>query len=391
MRNLHRAFQIRPHEPARFFRIAALLLSLAAAARAADESPPPSPSGLRVLSRANIFVYPETDPYKLDNLYGFNHAPSVVTLPDGRLMCAWFSGPYEASVHQVILASTSSDQGQTWDRSFVLQDMPRVSDFDPAFIATGTETLFFYTAGRHIRWPFLKHQDTEVGPASFFVYLRRSSDSGQTWSDSTRIYQGGSRSNGIRLSSGELLLPVHALDGKGPAGVLRSTDQGRTWKRFGEVFTPAEQDEPTIAELADGTILMGLRTGDGFMWSSRSRDQGQTWEKPWKTDIVAARASHNLFRTSDGRVVLTHDAANVRPRTPLTMRITRDGTTWGKPLILAECEVPDESDERWEHQVAYPSVAEIPGRILVVVWTEITIGDGEQTGAIRSARVQLLE
>ena len=85
----------------------------------------------KLMSRSLIFKSPSKDPYDLKNLYGFNHATSVVTLPDGRLLAAWFSGPFEASVHQVILASYSSDRGKTWSKAEVLQDSRGKSDFDP--------------------------------------------------------------------------------------------------------------------------------------------------------------------------------------------------------------------------------------------------------------------
>ena len=70
-----------------------------------------------MFSRSIVFEHPCADPYNLENCHGFNHGPSVTVLPDGHLVCAWFSGPFEASVQQVILGSYSSDGGRTWGRS----------------------------------------------------------------------------------------------------------------------------------------------------------------------------------------------------------------------------------------------------------------------------------
>jgi len=47
----------------------------------------PSAVPLEIESRSVVFNYPQTDPYDRSNLYGFSHAPSVATLPDGRLLC----------------------------------------------------------------------------------------------------------------------------------------------------------------------------------------------------------------------------------------------------------------------------------------------------------------
>jgi len=345
----------------------------------------------KVLSRSLIFRYENADPYDLKNLYGFNHATSIMTLPDGRLLAAWFSGPFEASVHQVILASYSSDKGQTWAPAFELQNTPRTSDFDPAFIRDGKRVWFFYSAGRWNRYPFVRDQKHEVGVESFKVYHRYSDDSGRSWSSPTLVLEKigmGCRSNGIKLSTGELLLPLHGFL-SGVASVLKSADGGKTWHRFGEIRTATVAHEPSIAELPSGEIMMVLRTGDGVLWQAFSKDKGETWLPAEKTDIVAARSSHNLFRLEDGRIVLTHNASK-SVRTPLTLRLSTDaGMTWNEPLVIAAVPVPGPDDQVWTRQVSYPSVTTIDARTLAVAWGEISISNVEQRGDIYLAKVQV--
>jgi predicted neuraminidase len=374
-------------------------LSLPLIRRSIAIGPPPKPkgvrpgrrSGIRVLQRSTVFSHPASDPYDLKNLYGFNHAASIVSLPDGRLLAAWFSGPFEASVHQVILASYSPDQGRTWTPAEVFQDFPRTSDFDPAFIADGTRTWFFCSVGRWNRYPHVKNEEKEVGVNSFKVFERHSDDSGRTWSHPRVIYENagaGCRSNGIKLSTGELILPVHGYL-NAVAGVLKSTDGGRTWKRYGEVKTTTVAHEPSCAELATGEIMMVLRTGDGFLWQAFSRDKGESWSAAERTQIVAARSSHNLFRLRDGRVVLTHNPSKTL-RTPLTMRISKDGgKEWGEPTVIAKVSEPSQDDPEWSRQVSYPSVTALHDDSLVVVWGELYLSDREQYGDIHSARVQI--
>ncbi len=345
----------------------------------------------RVVSRSLVFKYPNGDPYSLQNRYGFNHAASVTRMPDGRLLAAWFSGPFEASVHQVILASYSSDKGLTWAEPFELQNTPRKSDFDPAFIVDGNRVLFFYSVGRWNRYPFVREEKTEVGIESFKVYYRSSGDSGRTWSTPTLVLEGigtGCRSNGIKLSTGELLLPLHGYR-SGVAGVLKSADRGTTWTRFGEIKTATVAHEPSIAELPSGEIMMVLRTGDGVMWKVLSRDKGETWLPAEKTDIVAARASHNLYRLQDGRIVLTHNPSK-SVRTPLTVRISSDeGKTFGGATTIASVPVPGPNDDQWSRQVSYPSVTALDANTLVVVWGEISMSNVEQRGDIHSAIVKV--
>ena len=199
-----------------------------------------------------VYRHLASDPYDPGNFYGFNHAPSIVMLPDGRLLSAWFSGPFEASVNQVILGSYSTDRGRTWTKAEVLQDFPRKSDFDPAFIADGGRTWFFFSAGRHDRYPFVRDEKSEVGLDSFKTYYRTSGDSGRSWSAPAVAFEKVfCRSNGIRLSTGELLLPVYQSPAQ-TGGVLKSTDGGKSWKHIGGITTKAGAGEPSIAESRSG-------------------------------------------------------------------------------------------------------------------------------------------
>ena len=342
-----------------------------------------------LLSESPVYKHSDEDPYDPQNRFGFNHAPSVTVLSDGRLLAAWFSGPFEAAVNQVILGCYSPDAGQSWGPAEVLNDFPRTSDFDPAFIQDGKRTWFFFSAGRWNRYPFVRG-DNEIGAESFKTYCCHSDDGGHRWSEPRVAFERvGCRTNGIKLSSGELLLPIYGFVGR-TAGVLKSTDQGRSWKRCGDIATSAGADEPTIAELRSGSVLMFLRTNDGFIWKSISRDKGETWSTAEKTTIAAGQASHNLLRLRDGRIVLTHDACKPPQRTPLTLRLSSDDTaSWGEPLTLAEVAIPGKGDAIWGRQVTYPSVVELADGILVVVWSEIVLGNRVQYGDIRSARVRV--
>lgn len=345
----------------------------------------------QVLSHAVVFLHPSSDPYARDNYRGFNHAPSIAALPDGRLLTAWFSGPFEASVDQLILGSYSSDGGKSWGKPIVLQDFQHQSDFDPAFIADGDKTLLFFSAGRENRYPPLHDEKNKVGVPSFNTYVRSSDDSGRTWSAAQvagkRMY---CRSNGVRLSSGELLLPIYEIPSR--ASVLRSSDDGKTWQQYGSITTPAGAGEPSLTELESGKVLMVLRTTDGFLWKVLSEDSGKTWSAPIRTSIMAATTSHNIFRLHDGRLLLTLNESAPNVRTPLVMRVSSDeGATWSAPVSLASLPVPKEGDEIWAREVSYPSVAQLKDGTVVVVWTRLNFSDTVQYADIEAARVHIPE
>jgi hypothetical protein len=345
-----------------------------------------------LISRAMVFAHPHSDPCDPANRYGFNHAANIAMLSDGRLMACWFSGPFEASVNQVVLCGYSSDEGSHWSKPEVFSDFPRRSDFDPAFLADGNRMWVFFSAGRWNRYPFVNEEKTNVGEISFQIYHRSTGDGGKTWSQTAEAAIERSfncRNNGIRLRTGELLLPVAKLGRGQESGVLKSADAGKTWKRFGKIQSPRGEDEPTIVELNSGAVLMYLRTGGGTLWRTISKDKGETWSTPEDTGIVAARSSHSLFRLTDGRILLTHDASP-NARTPLTMRISRDdAATWGEPLTIAEVPAwqPGSKDPR--KQVSYPSIAQLRDGSVVAVYSDIVISDEVQYGDIRLVRVRI--
>lgn len=345
---------------------------------------------VQILGHSTVFFHPSSDPYARDNYRGFNHAPSVVSLPDGRLLTAWFSGPFEASVDQAILGSYSTDGGKSWGKPVVLQDFPHLSDFDPAFIADGKKTLFFFSAGRENRYPPVHDEKANVGVSSFKTYVRITDNGGRTWSApqvaGVHVF---CRSNGIRLSSGELLLPVYEIPSR--ASVLRSIDDGMTWEKSGTVATPlAGAGEPSLVELKSGAILMVLRTSDGFLWETRSTDKGKSWQPPTRTEIHAATTSHNIFRLRDGRLLLVLNESAPNVRTPLVLRVSSDeGATWTVSVSLAEIQVPHEGDRIWAREVSYPSVAQLKDGTVIVVWAKLVLSNAEQYGDIEAVRVHI--
>src|SRR5687768_4071904 len=87
------------------FRIAAVSLLLALSLQSAE---------LAVTERSLVFEH--TASFRKDpaNVTGFNHAPTIAALPDGRLMTAWFAAPFEGAVSQRIMHAFSADQGRSW-------------------------------------------------------------------------------------------------------------------------------------------------------------------------------------------------------------------------------------------------------------------------------------
>lgn len=338
------------------------------------------PTQWEIVRRGKIFTHPRSDPYARDADRNFNHAPSIVRMPDDRLLCIWFSSPWEGHHWQVLLASYSSDGGDTWSGGRVFQDTHGSPDFDPAFIRDGDRVWLFFVYAP--RYAMLAGQET----GRLGCWTRCTEDSGRTWSDAVRVCAPeGSRSNGIVLRDGDLLVGVHSRDTG--ASVLKSSDRGRTWRKCGPVIGPHGHEEPTIVELNDGSLLMFLRNGSGYIWQARSTDGGETWSEAEGTDISANRSSHCLYRLRDGRIALAYNPCEPHVRTPLVLRFSDDDAkTWSDPLVLDEIALPEGTPGRGA--VTYPSLAENADGDLVVVWARYWRTEDEHCGDICFAQVR---
>jgi predicted neuraminidase len=332
-----------------------------------------------ILHKGTVFTHKGVDPYSREAAYNHNHVPSITRLPNGKLLVAWYSGPWEGHYWQTILGSYSSDNGETWSDAEILQNTPNRADFDPAFVTDGRRVWLFYHVWRNDRyskWMRGGGHPKDAWETSLGEYYRYTDDEGETWSSPVRIIEenymgcwGVCRANGIRISTGDMMIAIY---NKEFAGVLKSTDGGETWKRHGRVVGPAGNVEPTIVELGNGTVLMYLRTTDGYIWRATSEDDGETWSEALKTDIIANSSSHHLYRLSNGLIALAYNPCPPHHRTPLVLRLSGDDAkTWSKPVILDEVRVPESitlKDPLRRIQATYPSVTEDSMGRIVVVW-----------------------
>jgi len=356
--------QLRRLSPLRSGSFRSLHLLLLAPVLAAEDSP------IRITDRAVVFTHTATNPKDPANTSGYNLGPSITVLPDGRVMAAWFSSPSEGAESQRIVQAFSPDQG-IWGEAAVLQDIVGRADFDPALFVAGKETFLFFSCF-----------DPQID-----IYFRRSSDSAKTWTEPVKLNQPNhtTRSNGIQLSTGELLVPLHTRGTKA-GGVMKSRDGGKTWTRFGAVANPEGQGgEPTIAETKSGKIHMMLRTKDGLLWRSISADKGETWSAPEKTGVTATSSASHLLCTRDGTLVLTYNPGPTPLRFPLIMRTSRDdGLTWSEPTLLA-----DRPAKVGGWSICYPALTELADGTLAAIWAQIKGSPGELYGDIHSARIRI--
>ena len=296
----------------------------------------------------------------------------IFPLDADRLMLVWseYYASSPASVHRTrfdtaggfadqapcrITAKITTDAGRTWGPRFTLQENTFGLNLKhPNLVRTGGQNLLFtFTA-----W--------ESESAERNVYMKRSSDNGESWSGVTQISEPGwyctNNDHVVRLRSGRILLPSHG----GPGFVYRggesqlhsfvfiSDDGGESWVMSADTMTAPGRGahEPSIVELSDGRLLCFLRTTNERIYHSYSDDQGMHWTTPEPTDLAAPDSPpllKHLPGTNDLLLLWNNVPSKSNwPRTPLTCAVSHDeGRSW---------EHVQDIDRREEHDAAYASV-----------------------------------
>jgi sialidase-1 len=261
----------------------------------------------------------------------------------------------------------STDQGRTWSAKFTLQENIWGKNVKhPNMIRLkNNDILFTFTA-----WESDEYRN---------VYMKRSSDECETWSDIVQLSQPGwyctNNDHILRLSSGRILLPSHGgpgfkyVRGDLHSFVFYSDDEFETWHLSQNTMTAPGRGahEPTIIERKDGRLLCLLRTTQKCIYKSYSDDQGTTWTTPEPIHLPAPDSPPLVTRMPTGDLLLLWNCvASDRnwPRTPLTAALSKDdGETW---------HIVGDIDNRSDHDAAYAAVYYHNNEALITYYTRGT-------------------
>jgi predicted neuraminidase len=250
-----------------------------------------------------------------------NHASTVAPMPDGSILCAWYSGRAEAAPDVAVYASRLADG--KWSKPEVIADTPDKPEGNPVLFVDGKgRTWLFFVTIHGLGWNWAK------------IKYRVSADSGRTWGPVVmfRDKRGWmTRNHPIILKDGRILLPLYSED-KWCSEFMASDDSGAAWEHMAEVCSKPGNIQAAVAELGDGSLYAVMRTGakkgTGKLWQTRSADNGQTWEAPTLTSLPNPNAGIDMVRLASGRLLLAFNNSG-RDRTPLTLAVSDDnGKSW---------------------------------------------------------------
>ncbi len=248
---------------------------------------------------------------------------------------------FEAPTGGRTMACRSTDGGKTWSKPITILDHPLDDGPHAIFTCRNGTVLCFGTV--QASWygfpqaPAGFEQDIEGLNTQQFVL--RSSDSGLTWSkpiwmDSPGdFYERGHGGRPIQLTDGAILWATYYQDSSSEflgGAIRRSDDSGKTWTVISKIERPGSNiDEPAIAELQDGRLMLVTRP-DGAVFYSH--DQGVTWEESEARGVPPGSPKFKapqLVVLDDGTVVTIATCGNLR-----VWISTDQGATWSDQIPL---------------------------------------------------------
>ena len=294
------------------------------------------------------------------------HASTVLPLPDGTVISAWFGGTKEGTGDVNIWYSRRDENG--WSKPASVSYNKNLPHWNPVlFLKENGEIVLFFKVGRQIY--------------SWRTFFSISTDGGKTFSKPVELVK-GDRSDGrgpvknkcIRLSNGRILAPASYENHGWNCFVDISDDDGATWRKTQKIkpeqavplfnrqnsYTSnlIPMIQPTLWESAPGKVHMLTRTSVGRAYRSDSDDYGETWCQPYRTELWNNNSGLDVVKTPDGALYLLSNPVeeNWGERSPLTLQKSTDnGATWETILVLEE--------EKIDSEFSYPAIEYMNGSL----------------------------
>lgn len=283
---------------------------------------------MKVLSFDKEFIF-EKDQY-----FPSCHASTLLLLPNGDVLSAWFGGSREGGSDVAIWLARRS--GGKWGEPIAVASENDLPHWNPVLFRThsGTIQLYYKVGKRIVHWQ---------------TRIITSQDDGKTWSEPKELVEGDIGGRGpvrckpIYLKDGKLLAPASIeTPTQWDAFVDISEDDGQSWTRSDlvpidhETFPPKGIIQPTLWETEEGVHML-LRTSASDIYRSDSSDGGRTWTPAYSIGLPNNNSGVDIVQLEGGRLVLIFNSVGLSfgPRTPLLLRMSKDnGKTWGVPFVL---------------------------------------------------------
>ena len=317
-------------------------------------------------------------------LFPSSHAANLVTLKNGDVLCAWFSGTQEGQSDVAIVVSRLPHGSHQWTKPIVVDHQPGKSYQNP---------VPFQAPDGHI-WIFHTEQDANAGQANAHVLYVTSDNNGKTWTSPKVLFDKAgafTRQPLVIVSKYKWILPMYYTPSHGITKGAEtnysvteiSTDAGKTWEEC-EIPESLGLVQPSVVVVDHHYIAFFRSRYADFVYKSTS-DDGCKWTAPKPTVLPNNNASIQVTKLRNGHLAIAFNNVNVSdekgkprtgPRVPLSVALSEDGgNTWSAVRDL-ETHDPDFakqfsglSDHPGREEYSYPSIMQMPNGKIGVAYT----------------------
>ncbi len=284
------------------------------------------------------------------------HASTVLLLPDGRYLSAWFGGTGEGNRDVRIWYSFFEDG--KWCEPAQIETDDNTAHWNPVLQDFGSYARLYFKVG----------DDTESWVTKYSDYTY----SAETWSAVKELVE-GDRSGGrgpvknkcLVTSESRIIAGASTEKGDWKAFFDISDDGGKTWSRTDYVKTPkklfgnVQMIQPTMWEDSSGVHAF-FRTKSGRIYRSDSSDGGLTWCEAYETSLPNNSSGIDCVMTDNGWLWLAYNPIGVNGiRNKLILSVSKDGgKTWEKVKTL-------ESSANLFAEFSYPAIIAEGNRIFI--------------------------
>ena len=275
-----------------------------------------------------------------DGGYPTAHAPALLELPNGDMLCCWFAGTYEGSADIRIICYRLERDGDRWSKPVDISGDPTRSEQNPSLFYGPDDAVWaIYTA----------QLDRQAGKDNMQftsqIRCQKSTDGGRTWGPYETLFarEGSFCRQPIQvLANGRWIfgnwLCTDSVDGLSgdPTAFQISDDQGKTWRQV-DMPNSRGRVHANVVEMDEGHLLAFMRSREAdFIYRSESFDWGDTWSEPKPTPLPNNNSSISALRLQSGRVAIAYNptctpypkpgkAAWPGLRCPVAVALSEDG------------------------------------------------------------------
>ena len=268
------------------------------------------------------------------------HAPALLELENGDMLCAWFAGSYEGSSDISIICARLPKGASQWSEPVRVSGDPQRSEQNPSlFLAPNGEIWAMYTA------QMARVEGKDNMQFTSVVRRQRSTDGGLTWSDYEVVFpeEGTFCRQPIQILSNERWIFGNWICTDSSAGLVGdpsafriSDDQGATWRKV-DMPKSNGRVHPNVVDLGNGHLAAFMRSrAADFIYRSDSQDCGDTWSAPVPTPLPNNNSSISAIKLASGRVAIAYNptstpvpeadkAAWPGLRCPVAVALSEDG------------------------------------------------------------------